>query len=141
MPKLSLLGRHCGLRINEAFGLKWCNVDLENGTITIDRQMQYQKGIIKLVAPKTRNSRRTIYMSDVLRDHLIARAKMLEAEAQKLAAIREQKQRFIDDIDGKKMESAIAPSASSPLPRSSLNTAMLEPSLSSWALMYFSMYA
>ena len=82
-----LLGRHCGLRINETFGLKWCNVDLENGTITIDRQMQYQEGIIKLVAPKTRNSRRTIYMSDVLRDHLIARAKMLEAEAQKLAAI------------------------------------------------------
>ena len=36
-----LLGRHCGLRINETFGLKWCNVDLENGTITIDRQMQY----------------------------------------------------------------------------------------------------
>ena len=44
-------------------------------------------------------------MSDVLRDHLIARAKMLEAEAQKLAAIREQKQRFIDDIDGKKISS------------------------------------
>ncbi len=100
-----LLGRHCGLRINETFGLKWCNVDLENGTITIDRQMQYQEGIIKLVAPKTRNSRRTIYMSDVLCDHLTARAKMLEAEAQKLAAIREQKQRFIDDLDGKKISS------------------------------------
>ena len=40
-----LLGRYCGLRINEAFGLKWENVDLENGTITIDRQMQYQNGL------------------------------------------------------------------------------------------------
>lgn len=57
-----LLGRYCGLRINEAFGLKWDNVNLEVGTITIDRQMQYQDGLIKLVAPKTRNSRRTIYL-------------------------------------------------------------------------------
>ena len=40
-----LLGRYCGLRINEAFGLKWENVDLENGTIIIDRQMQYQDGL------------------------------------------------------------------------------------------------
>ena len=35
-----LLGRLCGLRINESFGLKWDNVDLENGTIYIDRQQQ-----------------------------------------------------------------------------------------------------
>ena len=47
-----LLGRYCGLRINETFGLKWNNVNIENGTITIDRQMQYQEGLIKLVAPK-----------------------------------------------------------------------------------------
>ena len=55
-----LLGRYCGLRINECFGLKWENVDLENGTIFIDRQMMYQEGLIKLVPPKTRNSKRTI---------------------------------------------------------------------------------
>ena len=48
-----LLGRYCGLRINETFGLKWSNVDLTAGTITIDRQMQYQDGLIKLVSPKT----------------------------------------------------------------------------------------
>lgn len=35
-----LLGRYCGLRINECFGLKWENVDLENGTIYIDRHME-----------------------------------------------------------------------------------------------------
>ena len=50
-----LLGRYCGLRINEAFGLKWENVDLENGTIKIDRQMQYQNSLIKLVPVKTVN--------------------------------------------------------------------------------------
>ena len=33
-----MLGRFCGLRINECFGLKWDHVDLERGTIQIDRQ-------------------------------------------------------------------------------------------------------
>lgn len=32
-----LLGRNCGLRINECYGLKWDHVDLQNGTIQIDR--------------------------------------------------------------------------------------------------------
>lgn len=57
-----LLGRYCGLRINEAYGLKWENVDLEAGTIRIEQQMQYQEGLIKLVPLKTRNARRTIYL-------------------------------------------------------------------------------
>ena len=41
-----LLGKYCGLRINECYGLKWDHVDFSNGTIYIDRQMQYQEGII-----------------------------------------------------------------------------------------------
>lgn len=65
-----LLGRYCGLRINECYGLKWENVDTERGTITIDRQMQYQEGLIKLVSLKTRNARRTVYMSDKLKVYL-----------------------------------------------------------------------
>ena len=36
-----LLGRYCGLRINECFGLKWDCVDLENGMIRIERQIPY----------------------------------------------------------------------------------------------------
>ena len=36
-----LLGKYCGLRINECYGLRWENVNLENGTILIDRQMFY----------------------------------------------------------------------------------------------------
>ena len=31
-----LLGKCCGLRINECYSLKWENVDIENGRITID---------------------------------------------------------------------------------------------------------
>lgn len=80
-----LLGRYCGLRINETFGLKWSNVDLTSGTITIDRQMQYQDGLIKLVSPKTRNSKRTIYLCPTLKTHLEAKAQRRN-EDQKLFA-------------------------------------------------------
>lgn len=52
------LGKYCGLRINECYGLKWSNVDLKNGIIIIDRQMQYQNGLIKLVPLKTRSAKR-----------------------------------------------------------------------------------
>ena len=84
-----LLGRYCGLRINEAFGLKWENVDLENGTITIDRQMQYQNGLIKLIAPKIFDARFGFGAEDAVR----------------LASLREQNRRLIEDIDGSKIYS------------------------------------
>ena len=100
-----LLGRYCGLRINEAFGLKWENVDLENGTSTIDRQMQYQNGLIKLIAPKTRNSNRVVYMSHVLKLHLQEKARQREEDAVRLASLREQNRRLIEDIDGSKIYS------------------------------------
>ena len=100
-----LLGRYCGLRINETFGLKWSNVDLTAGTITIDRQMQYQDGVIKLIPPKTRNSKRTIYLCPTLLEHLKEKAQQRAADAVALAEVREQKQRFIDDLDGKKISS------------------------------------
>lgn len=100
-----LLGRYCGLRINEAFGLKWDHVDLDKGTITIDRQMQYQNSLIKLVPVKTRNGNRTVYMCDKLKVHFQELAARREADAVTYAAVREQKQRFIDDLDGKKISS------------------------------------
>lgn len=100
-----LLGRYCGLRINEAFGLKWENVDLEKGTITIDRQQQYQNGLIKLISPKTRNSKRTIYLCPTLKEHLQEKFQQREVDAVRYAELREQKQRFIEDLDGEKISS------------------------------------
>lgn len=100
-----LLGRYCGLRINECYGLKWENVDLERGTITIDRQMQYQDGLIKLVPLKTRNARRTVYLCDLLKDYLQHLKQENEAQAAALAAQRTQNQTFITDIDGKMISS------------------------------------
>lgn len=95
-----MLGRYCGLRINECFGLKWLNVDLEQGTILIDRQMQYQEGLIKLVPLKTKNARRTIYMCDTLKNYFIALSQKREKEKEQYAQLREQKKRIIQDLDG-----------------------------------------
>lgn len=100
-----LLGRYCGLRINETFGLKWDNVDIENSTITIDRQMQYQEGLIKLVAPKTKNANRTIYMNKTLKEYFIKLAERRRNDKIQFAALREQNQRFIEDVDGQKISS------------------------------------
>ena len=100
-----LLGRCCGLRINECYGLKWENIDTKRGIITIDRQMQYQEGLIKLVSLKTRNARRTVYMSDKLKAYLRHLERENKAQAAALAAQRAQNQTFITDIDGKQISS------------------------------------
>ena len=100
-----LLGRLCGLRINECFGLKWDCVDLQNGVIRIERQMQYQNGVIILATLKTKNAYRTIYMNERMREHL---EKMWEQR--KEAEIiygqqRKQNQIFIEDVDGQMISS------------------------------------
>lgn len=100
-----LLGRYCGLRINETFVLNWNIVIIENGTITIDRQMQYQEGLIKLVAPKTKNANRTIYMNEKLKRYFIELSARRRQDEIQFAALREQNQRFIEDVDGQKIYS------------------------------------
>ena len=100
-----LLGRWCGLRINECYGLKWDNIDLQRGTITIDRQMQYQEGLIKLVSLKTRNARRTVYMSAKLKEYLRNLKQENKVQSVALAEQRAQNQTFITDIDGQQISS------------------------------------
>ena len=100
-----MLGRYCGLRINECYGLKWDHIDIENGVIYIDRQMQYQDGLIKLVPLKTRNARRKIYMSERLKNYL-AKLKLSVSEyAEKYKLQREQNKTIITDIDGSSISS------------------------------------
>lgn len=100
-----LLGKYCGLRINECFGLKWDKIDLENGTITIDRQMQYQNGLIKLVSLKTRNAKRKIYMCSKLKEYFTNLMQQQEKYKIELAELRQQKQTLIKDIQGNTISS------------------------------------
>ncbi len=96
-----MLGRYCGLRINECYGLKWTDIDFENNAIRIERQMQYQDGLIKLVPLKTRNAKRTIYMNDRLKIYLLSEYdKYLEIERTQQAQ-RQQNQTMIYNTNGK----------------------------------------
>jgi len=49
-----------GLRLGEALGLKWSEVDLEAGTLTVKHQLQRVEGKLTLVEPKTARARRVV---------------------------------------------------------------------------------
>ena len=100
-----LLGRYCGLRINEAYGLKWENVDIEAGTIRIEQQMQYQDGLIKLVPLKTRNARRTIYLNNRVLEHFKMLLEQQKNYTPTQQAQREQNKTNITDVNGKLISS------------------------------------
>lgn len=100
-----ILGKYCGLRINECYGLKWSNIDFENGIIKIDRQMQYQKGVIKLVSLKTRNAKREIIMATVLKEYLLQVKQRRDIVSKSMAEQREQNQTFLMDLNKHKISS------------------------------------
>lgn len=100
-----LLGRYCGLRINECFGLKWEQIDTKRGILRIEQQEQYQNGLIKLVPLKTRNARRTIYMCDKVKAHFERLEAQRNAFTPEDEQIRQQNQRFIIDTNGEKISS------------------------------------
>ena len=95
-----MLGRYCGLRINECYGLKWSQVNLERGTIRIEQQEQYQDGIIKLVPLKTRNARRTVYLPEKVRRHLQAKYQEIQEAERTEHLQRQQKQTYVVDVNG-----------------------------------------
>jgi integrase len=95
-----MLGRYCGLRINECYGLKWSDIDLDNDCIHIEQQMHYQEGLITLSSLKTRNAKRTLYMHSKLKAHLMAiKAEVDEADIL-IPNIRKQNQTIITDSAG-----------------------------------------
>lgn len=62
----------CGLRKGEILSLRWDNIDLIEGTITIDSSASKVVGRGQVVkAPKTKNSYRTIYIHETLKKELL----------------------------------------------------------------------
>ena len=102
-----LLGRYCGLRINECYGLKWSDVDFDNNCIHIEQQMQYQEGLITLSPLKTRNAKRTLYMNSKLKNHLLAVKAKVDSAAISMPNVRTQNQTIITDTNGQQISSLL----------------------------------
>ncbi len=52
-----------GLRIGEALGLKWSDIDLYTGTLRVDRQLQWYTGKGLEFSEPEHGSRRTVELS------------------------------------------------------------------------------
>jgi integrase len=74
LEALYVLAVTTGLRQGELLGLKWEDVDLEAGKLRVQRTLAIAKGGPKLMAPKTKSSRRTVRLTqsatNALRSHL-----------------------------------------------------------------------
>lgn len=70
---------------------------------SLDRQMQYQDGLIKLVPLKTHNAKRTLYMCDKLKMYFQVLARRRSEDEIQFAALRSQNQRLIEDLGGKQI--------------------------------------
>ena len=102
-----MLGRYCGLRINECYGLMWSNIDFDNDCIHIEQQMQYQEGLITLSQLKTRNAKRTLYMHSKLKKHLLAVKKAIDEATINISNVRKQKQTIITGTNGNSISSLL----------------------------------
>ena len=74
LEALYVLAVHTGMRQGELLTLKWEDVDLNKGVIRIRRKLVRSGGRIALGEPKTRGSRRTVYLTgaavEALQAHL-----------------------------------------------------------------------
>lgn len=100
-----IIGKYSGLRIAECYGLTWDCIDLENEVIVVEKQMQTQDGIVKLVPLKTVNARRRVYMHRELQKYLMALKEKRKQYEKEYALQREQNEKFIIDVDGRKVSS------------------------------------
>jgi integrase len=64
LEALYVLAVTTGMRQGELLGLKWQDVDLEAGTLGIQRTLTRHGGKVALGEPKTKKSRRTIYLTE-----------------------------------------------------------------------------
>ena len=74
LEALWVLAVHTGMRQGELLALKWKDVDLEAGKVSVRRTLTRESGHYTLGEPKTKKSRRTVKLTgaatDALKDHL-----------------------------------------------------------------------
>ena len=64
MYTILMVGYHCGLRISETLGLTWEDIDFENKTMSINKQLQWTKSRGKHICKPKFNSCRVIDLDD-----------------------------------------------------------------------------
>ena len=85
-----LLAVFCGLRKGEILGLKFSDFDIENKSVTIERQISNNPTVVKVSAkiedysiiekpPKTENSYRTIRVPDIIIEELEKRRELVSS--------------------------------------------------------------
>jgi integrase len=61
LEQIAVLALSSGARRGELLALNWANVDLDAGTIKIERSLEQTKAGLRFKAPKTKNGRRVRY--------------------------------------------------------------------------------
>jgi len=100
-----MIGRYTGLRSAECYGLTWDCIDLENGVITVEKQMKTENGLVKLTSLKTANARRKVYMHKNLQQYLTELREKVDQYEIEFSAQRQQNEMFIINIDDTKISS------------------------------------
>jgi integrase len=72
LEALYLVALGVGLRQGEILGLRWSDVDLEGGTLTVRHALARIDGRLELVEPKSVTSRRVVPLPAFVRDALVA---------------------------------------------------------------------
>ena len=82
LEALYVLAVTTGMRQGELLALKWKDVDLENARLSVRRTITKSGGRLLLGEPKTKNSRRTIHLTEAsirsLREHLARQVAQIE---------------------------------------------------------------
>ena len=89
-----------GMRRGELLGLRWSDVDLKAGRLTVQQAMQRTKGELEFKAPKTKSSRRTITLPTTTVEALQAHHKQQLEDRMKLGLGRDPRGLVFSRADG-----------------------------------------
>ncbi len=94
-----------GLRQGEALGLRWADVDLDAGTVTVRQALQRQRGKgLVFVEPKSRAGRRTVMLPSSLRRALLIHRDAQEGERAQLEDLWQQNDLVFAQHDGRPID-------------------------------------
>jgi integrase len=94
-----------GLRQGEALGLRWSDVDLDGGIVTVRRALQRQRGKgLVFVEPKSRAGRRALVLPASLRRSLVAHREAQRAEQADLAELWQPHDLVFCQVDGRPID-------------------------------------